>query len=194
MALGVAALMAEGNQSQFQAYPKIPRLYRDCVITEKIDGTNACVVVVEGEHYGTTTRVVGAQSRKRVIYPDSDNFGFAAWVKEHEQQLKELGPGHHFGEWWGLGIQRGYDLDDKRFSLFNPDTANIPPCCDVVPVMYRGQFDTYVPKALCYQLRTMGSRAAPGFMDPEGVVVYHTKARQLFKVTLEDDDQPKGTE
>src|SRR5690242_770744 len=65
------------NLKTFQAWPKIPRLFRRFIITEKIDGTNAAVVVTEdGE--------VLAQSRTRFITPDSDNFGFAAWVKEHE--------------------------------------------------------------------------------------------------------------
>jgi hypothetical protein len=30
---------------EFEAFPKIPRLKRDMVITEKIDGTNACVLI-----------------------------------------------------------------------------------------------------------------------------------------------------
>lgn len=42
------------------------------------------------------------------------------------------------------------------------------------------------------QLRTRGSVAAPGFMKPEGVVVFHTASQQLFKVTLENDDERKG--
>jgi hypothetical protein len=36
-----------------------------------------------------------------------------------------------------------------------------------------------------------GSSASPGFYRPEGVVVYHTAANELFKVTLENDEKPK---
>ena len=28
---------------EFKSFPKIPRLFRDCVITEKLDGTNGIV-------------------------------------------------------------------------------------------------------------------------------------------------------
>ena len=31
--------------TEFKTFGKIPRLFRECVITEKIDGTNACVVI-----------------------------------------------------------------------------------------------------------------------------------------------------
>jgi hypothetical protein len=41
------------------------------------------------------------------------------------------------------------------------------------------------------RLRTGGSIAAPGFMNPEGVVIYHTASKQLFKVTLEKDEESK---
>ena len=34
--------------------------------------------------------------------------------------------------------------------------------------------------------------AAPGFMKPEGVVIYHKAANLLMKKTLEKDEQPKG--
>ena len=37
----------------------------------------------------------------------------------HRLSMTFLVPGRHFGEWWGSGIQRGYGLDEKTFSLFN---------------------------------------------------------------------------
>ncbi|HLE80817.1 MAG TPA: RNA ligase family protein, partial [Dehalococcoidia bacterium] len=106
--------MAEfrSDLEDFQEFGKIYRLSRDCIITEKIDGTNAQVVVLEDGR-------VLAGSRNRWITPEADNFGFARWVKEHEEELRSLGPGRHYGEWWGSGIQRGYGLKEKRFSLFN---------------------------------------------------------------------------
>ncbi|MCJ7726507.1 MAG: hypothetical protein MUP76_09000, partial [Acidimicrobiia bacterium] len=45
----------------------------------------------------------------RWITPEVDNYGFARWVKDHEEELRTgLGAGLHFGEWWGQGIQRRY--------------------------------------------------------------------------------------
>lgn len=41
-------------------------------------------------------------------------------------------------------------------------------------------------------LAITGSTAAPGFMKPEGIVVFHAASRNLYKVTLEKDDAPKG--
>jgi len=174
---------------QFVEFPKIHRLYRQVVVTEKIDGTNACVIVTEDGQ-------VGAQSRSRVITPADDNYGFAAWVAAHAGELRELGPGHHFGEWWGQGIQRKYGLTEKRFSLFNVARwrESRPLCCHVVPVLKTGDpedgFDV-VEEALAH-LRVCGSMAAPGFAKPEGIVAYHAPSNALFKVTLERDQEPKG--
>lgn len=174
--------------STFQAFPKIARLNREIVITEKIDGTNACVIVGED---GT----VAAQSRNRLITPEDDNFGFAAWVRDHADCLRHLGPGYHYGEWWGRGIQRGYGLSERRFSLFNTarwENPHVrPECCCVVPVLHRGVGFDFVHTTLQH-LKAFGSEAAPGFMQPEGIVVWHEASRQLFKVTCENDESPKG--
>jgi hypothetical protein len=175
--------------TDFIPFPKIPRLKRGCVITEKIDGTNAQIVIdAEGN--------VRAGSRNRWITPGNDNFGFARWVQENEEELRGLGEGQHFGEWWGLGIQRGYDLHDRRFSLFNTgrwsDHNVRPSCCHVVPLLYAGDFDTNTVDGVMDTLREVGSEAAPGFMRPEGVIVYMTAARHLYKVLAENDDMPKG--
>lgn len=93
--------------------PKIGRLSRGCTITEKIDGTNASVFIGAYETEGLF--LVG--SRTRWITPTSDNYGFAHWAHSHKDELLQLGPGHHFGEWWGLGIQRRYGQLEKKFSL-----------------------------------------------------------------------------
>lgn len=178
----------------FQAFPKIARLRRHITITEKLDGTNAAVGITEDGR-------VYAQSRKRLITPEADNHGFARWSAANAAPLTDsLGPGLHFGEWWGNGIQRGYGLPngDKRFSLFNTgrwDPEVVEGVVDglyVVPVLYVGPFaDGAVDDALD-RLDEEGSVAAPGFMRPEGVVVYHRASNGLFKVTLEDDGVPKG--
>ena len=176
------------NPPEFKAWPKISRLFRDIVVTEKIDGTNACVVIHEdGRAY--------AQSRTRVLTLDNDNFGFARWVAEHEEELTQLGPGYHYGEWYGLGIQRGYGLDEKRFMLFNThrwaDDDLRPQCCEVATILYTGSFETIEIDAAIADLRARGSVHVPGFAKPEGIVVYHTHANHLFKVTLEKDEQHK---
>jgi hypothetical protein len=177
--------------SEFEAFPKIPRLNRECVITEKIDGTNAQVLITEDGH-------IYAGSRSRIITPADDNFGFAKWVDQNAEELTKLGPGRHFGEWWGSGIQRGYGLPkgEKRFSLFNvsrwSDDALRPTCCHVVPVLYRGPFTTTAVEETLAALKCNGSFAVPFFNRPEGIIVWHDAARQLFKVTCEKDEQPKG--
>ncbi|MDP7733689.1 RNA ligase family protein [Mycobacterium paragordonae] len=180
---------------EFRPWPKTPRLSNSgMVITEKIDGTNAAVIITEdGE--------VGAQSRNRLITPESDNFGFAKWVYENEHVLFEiLGPGYHYGEWWGSGIQRGYGLEkgEKRFSLFNTgrwdadDIGGLVPGLGVVPVLRIHQFDTAVISEVVEDLRANGSYAAPGFMRPEGVIVYVRTLDKVLKVLIENNDIPKG--
>lgn len=170
---------------EFKAFPKIPRLRRELIITEKIDGTNACVVVGEDGQ-------VAAQSRTRFITPDADNFGFAKWVEDHSKELRELGPGYHYGEWWGRGIQRGYGLEDRRFSLFHTYSINHKPdCVEVVPTIREGATFEELDKIL-EQLRDNGSYASPGFMEPEGIIVFHTASRHVYKVLLDKDEVPKG--
>lgn len=195
-------------QPEFQPWPKIARLNRDIVITEKLDGTNAAIGIIPCDMPGCLgvasdcRAIVYAQSRTRLITPEADNFGFAAWVRDNAETLvMDLGPGLHFGEWWGRGIQRNYGLDERRFSLFNtkrfgPQLDHEPfatPSLGVVPVLYEGPYGEHFPVAgVLMDLRYKGSAAAPGFMKPEGIVVWHTAARTMFKVTLEGDEAPKG--
>jgi len=192
----------------FTEFAKIARLSRPCVITEKIDGTNAQVrielranLMPDEEPFvtaWTSDMAMMAGSRTRYIVPGNDNFGFAAWVKEHAESLWALGPGRHFGEWWGSGIQRGYGLPkgERRWSLFNTskwnDDAARPVCCHVVPVLYEGVFDTAIVGRELMALQTCGSMAAPGFNKPEGIVIYHVAGNLYFKKTIEKDDEPKS--
>lgn len=198
------------NDIIFRPFPKIARWSREVIITEKIDGTNASIYIGED---GTML----AGSRSRWITLEDDNFGFAAWVRDHEEELRQLGPGHHFGEWYGLGINRNYGLSERRWALFNvrrwclygehpgripvedPRAEKyqdiLPECCDLVPIMIRSNhghmLSAYVDEAM-EVLRRDGSRAAPGYMNSEGVVIYHVAANTHFKKTLEKDDMPKG--
>lgn len=173
----------------FEPFPKIPRLSRDCVITEKIDGTNAQVYI----SYDGLTLKVG--SRNRWLSLDQDNYGFCRWAVEHQDELMKLGPGRHYGEWWGPGIQRGYGIPEKRFSLFNVgrwNEHNVPSCCHVVPVLHQGAFSESAIDDCIARLRNAGSFAAPGFEQPEGIVIYHQASGQLFKKLLVGDSLPKG--
>lgn len=193
----------------FEPFPKLSRLMRDITITEKIDGTNAGILI---GYEDETDRhpLIHASSRTRWITPENDNFGFAHWVEENKETLiADLGEGMHFGEWWGQKIQRTYGLTEKRFSLFNTrqwaaknghfETAGVAS----TPVLYEGPFTfetgmddtrTVLPWIEAAKLlKRDGSRAAPGFMNPEGIVVYFSAARQAFKYTLNGDGH-KGSD
>lgn len=202
----------------FVEFPKIPRLNREIIVTEKIDGTNAHVWIELWDVYvhnlGHTSGwptdqeymrveldgfdyVMAAGSRTRWLSHKEDNHGFWKWVDANKNELARMGPGRHYGEWWGSGIQRGYGLvkGEKRFSLFNVerwgDQATRPTCCHVVPLIARGPFKIDLIDGCVDDLRTNGSLASPGFMRPEGVIIFHTASRHLYKVTLEKDDVPK---
>ena len=192
---------------EFQGFPKLARWSREIIVTEKIDGTNACILIGDAGEFLTG-------SRTRWITPADDNFGFSRWAHEHKDELMQLGPGRHFGEWWGAGIQRKYGLIEKRFSLFNASRwcahdsqpkeivgadprivkhqERVPACCGVVPVLYQGSMD---PEGIDQSMRYLnecGSRAAPGFRDPEGIVIFHVAAGVGFKKTRKKDGEPKS--
>jgi hypothetical protein len=177
--------------AEFVGFPKMARLSRECIVTEKIDGTNAVVCITEAGDFL-------AGSRTRWVTTEADNFGFARWAHANRDELLKLGPGRHFGEWWGSGIQRGYGLTkgERRFSLFNVarwgEPGTLPACCSLVPVLYRGEFSTAACEAALADLRTGGSRAAPGFAKPEGIVCFHVAGNVGFKKTLDADGVPKG--
>lgn len=69
---------------------------------------------------------------------------------------------------------------------------NTPSCCGIVPELYRGIFDTNVVEECLNNLRKFGSIASPGFMRPEGVVVFHIAGNYGFKKTIEKDEVPKS--
>jgi hypothetical protein len=172
---------------EFRPFQKIARLSRDMIITEKIDGTNGIIAIGEDGEFQ-----VG--SRTRWIIPGDDNYGFAKWAHEHKEELMELGPGVHYGEWWGQGIQRNYGLKEKRFSLFNVSRWSDvrPACCCVVPIIYQGVFSTPAIDLTLNGLAKHGSYAAPGFMKTEGIVIFHVASGNIYKKTIENDDKHKG--
>lgn len=186
--------------TDFISFPKIARYSREVVVSEKIDGTNASIYIgLDGEFL--------TGSRTRWITPDDDNFGFSRWAHANKEDLLTLGPGRHFGEWWGSGIQRNYGLSggERRFSVFNVNryilhegfrTSNtqilLPPCVALVPVLWVGNFEDLNINSVLSNLAQYGSRAVPGFMKPEGIIIYHTASNTMFKKTLEKDDSPKS--
>lgn len=182
-------IVKEEKVMEFVSFKKIPRLNREIIITEKIDGTNAQICITEEGDF-----LVG--SRNRWITPEDDNAGFARWAHANKEELMKLGVGSHYGEWYGQGIQRKYGLTEKRFALFNTarwaDDEVRPKCCGVVPILYQGVFAEYKIQECLDTLDEDGSYAVPGFMKPEGIVIYHTALGGYFKVTLENDEVPKS--
>jgi hypothetical protein len=193
---------------QFQPFPKLSRISTSCIITEKLDGSNAQIVISptapeDSDDPTVVTKValddlpaltfrVGSRSRWITPGKATDNFGFAGWVQRNAIPLMTLGVGQHFGEWYGNGIQCGYGLAEKRFALFNTDrwgahNPNTPICCEVVPTLHKGAFSDVAMEETMSDLRLNGSKAVPGFMKPEGIVVYVHSARAMFKKTFEHD-------
>lgn len=166
---------------EFKAWPKIPRLTNEIFhITEKIDGTNACIVISE-------LNVLFTQSRKQFITPAKDNHGFARWAYENQETLiKDLGPGYHFGEWWGSGIQRGYGLTEKRFSLFNPTKQSS--ICHNIPILVSCNSPS-LEFEIAMLKKTMianGSYVAPGFKKPEGLIIYGEQSKCYWKILFDE--------
>mgnify|MGYP003653427479 CR=1 FL=1 len=166
--------------TEFKAWPKIPRASGENItITEKLDGTNACIVIKEGV-------IVGVQSRKRFITPEDDNYGFALWVSENKDDLLMLGDGYHYGEWAGLGIQKNpHNMVGKKFFLFNAfrwndQNPNRPDCCNVVPVLYQGELTDDCIERVLYKLKECSIQEG---YTAEGIVIYYNKTKRFEKYT-----------
>lgn len=179
--------------TDFVPFQKIPRWSKaqHIIISEKIDGTNAQIVINED----CTELKCG--SRSRWITPEDDNYGFANWAYANKEHLLKLGKGQHFGEWWGYGINRCYNLKEKRFSLFNVlrwgseeqlEKLVTIPQVNLVPVLYQGAFNETIIDLAVKRLEEEGSIAAPGFQNPEGVVIYMPGSRSLYKKTIGFDE------
>ncbi len=192
---------------EFEAFPKMQRVEKMStrfVITEKLDGSNAQIAFdEEGKMF------VGSRNRWLTPGKNSDNYAFAAWCEEHADELRALGAGRHYGEWYGDGIgQRGklyadairaregleYDPSKplRRLALFNTlrwmhsEAQPLPACCELIAVLCEGQGhpEGVMRDAECV-LRTLGSRHVPGMMDPEGFVIYLPGQRVGFKRVFE---------
>lgn len=155
----------------------------------------------------------GSRTRWLNTLKNGDNHGFAKWVQKNAEELFKLGEGRHYGEWYGKGVNRNYGLTENRFALFNVGkwhkeeirlvsvdpktkeekyTEQCPNCCEVVPIIAEGLFTTELIESCIQCLKDNGSIAVPGFMKPEGIIVFHEASGKLFKVTCENDDKSKG--
>ncbi len=180
---------------EFKSWGKIPRDNPFVVtITEKMDGTNACIIIEDGV-------ITGVQSRKRMITPERDNYGFAQWVEDNTEDLLGLGDGYHYGEWAGLGINKNpHDLEGKEFFLFNtfkwnPKNLHRPKCCSVVPILFEGVMTNATIDILLHNLAWNGSGTGS---KPEGIIVFYHTFKSYTKHTIispkgkwRDDEIPK---
>lgn len=182
---------------EFRKWDKTARWGSPFDITEKLDGTNAAVLIrtveLEDDDFSSdpltvsvdgTLYAVAAQSRTRIITAEDDNYGFARWVEDNVHTLvKDLGPGTHYGEWWGAKIQRAYGLTngERYFSLFDHkrygaefEWNTLTPNLSLVPLMnYDDEFTMEALSDAVTALKEHGSFAHSGKFDrPEGVVVH----------------------
>jgi len=211
----------------YPKFPKIPRYVREWQVTEKIDGTNGQIFIkplTEDEILGVTDSpslppcvafvglgadspweygyvAVAAGSRNRWLTPESDNHGFAAWVQANAKELAEVLPaGRHYGEWWGKGIQRGYDMPHKVFTLFDGverygyeiNFGDLPVTMPfVLHWSYGGPPDSL--DLFRYGYSHAADSFGVSYDHPEGVVVRHMPSGHLYKFTYEGDHH-KGQE
>lgn len=185
---------------EFKEWPKIPRGQGETMtITEKIDGTNACVIV-ETNDLGFNV-VVGAQSRTQMLCSKennsldadwinhTDNYGFGRWVRDNENLLEVLGAGYHYGEWAGPGIQKNpHNLENKTFFLFNSDRwrdgrAQRPLGVECVPVLFEGEASR---ENIHKTMDALWASAKDKGYHPEGIVIWYHKTRRYEKLTFEN--------
>ena len=169
---------------EFKAWGKITRGKGQVVtITEKLDGTNACIIIKEG-------KIIGVQSRTRLITPEDDNYGFAKWVYTNQEQLELLGDGYHYGEWYGEGIQKNHHKKDSKYlALFNtfrfheknplPKGVNI----EIVPILFIGALENVNIDDIMVNL-TQASHIEEYIA--EGVIIYYHNTKAFEKYTFKN--------
>lgn len=199
---------------EFREFSKIHRLDKTTIlITQKLHGTNASLWIVptgeidysEAEKPFLTSDgqfLVRPAKRTSFIDLENDNFGFAKFVAKNKDALARcLGPGTWFGEWVGPGINSGEGLKEKQFALFNvlaldDKILNMraaglwPENVDTVPVLFFGPCTDLGKEAerVMTELKESGSKYAPGFMRPEGIVIQVLGTSATFKHVFEQED------
>jgi hypothetical protein len=61
-----------------------------------------------------------------------------------------------------------------------------------VPIIYQGIFLEDAVYCCLQTLIDHGSKAVEGFMNPEGIIIYHAASKCLFKKTIKNDEKGKG--
>lgn len=202
--------LKQDTMGQFKPWGSTTRENKNKTITEKLDGTNACIVAQDGK--------VTAQSRKRIITPDDDNYGFARWVYDNAGALLDtLGYGYHYGEWYGEGIQKNpLGVEGKRFALFHPTKYNEKNGYDLekvdgletVPLLHHGPCDVWTIPNIMQDLNIYGSKvkgaktqdmfsSVPGLegtscvyskaAKAEGIIIWNNETRTRTKMLLDND-------
>ncbi len=202
------AMERADTMGEFKAWGSTPRENKNKTITEKIDGTNACLVITNGK--------IVAQSRKRIITPEDDNYGFAKWAHANAGVLFDtLGYGYHYGEWYGEGIQKNpLGIEGRRFALFHPTKYNEANGYDLskvdgletVPLLHHGQCDVWtIPDIMSdldiYGSKVVGAKRTKIVRDlgdgytyeidkaatAEGIIIWNNETRTRTKMLLEND-------
>lgn len=186
------------TRPDFRKFPKISRLTSPVVVSEKVDGTNGLIYV---DYEGG----VFAGSRNRWLTEADgsvadDNYGFGAWVRMHARDLRgTLGPGYHYGEWFGKGIARNYGLDHRRFYLFAVDrypslvnndlTLHDGTHLGTVPVLHRAvEFDhRHIPEIAA----ELHHSRINSFPRPEGFCIFFEHNHMILKVVLDKHNEKK---
>lgn len=204
--LEAGELPKEDTMGEFRGWGSTTREHKNKTITEKLDGTNAAVVIYNGQ--------VTAQSRKRIITPEDDNYGFAKWVEKNADALKEtLGYGYHYGEWYGEGIQKNpLGIEGKRFALFhatkytqdNGFNLSRVEGLETVPLLHHGQCNMWTIPEIIQDLDIYGTKVkgaktvpvpVPGLEEvlfhraasAEGIIVWNNETKTRTKILLEND-------
>ena len=197
--------------SEFIKWSKTP--HWDIVrlrITQKLDGTNAQILIEDNQPYGLTriragsrTRWLGEITRTNKKHKDGtpyvnetvdDNHGFYKWVMENKEELIEkLGPGRYYGEWCGPGIQNGENLTERGLFLFYPpkNCETLPNGVHLVPEIFNELINlTSISAAIHstrYSLQLLGTQIHNSLLiknptvKPEGLIIQIDSQRYKWR-------------
>lgn len=178
-------------EPEFVTWPKIKRLQGErssLEITQKMDGTNAQLLIEPDGALGVTIHV---GSRSRWLSETQENHGFYKWVQEYKEELaSSLGFGRFYGEFCGPGIQTGEGLKERQLFIFNAQrTDKTPPkfsfdCVQWVPLLYSGPFNWEAVENALSLLQNKGS-IVNGFGNPEGIII-KINGSHIFKLYVRD--------
>lgn len=172
------------HQAQFQGFgddgepimdrnAKLPTL--TFTGTVKIHGTNAGI--------GWDGEQLWAQSRTRIITPESDNYGFAAWVYANKKAIIDTlaewrcivgtyTPLLVYGEWAGKGINSGAAICelDKKFYCFDVQsilTEISPTKPIIIELAHNADTHCYNPEIGWYRILPFTYHLDINFSKPE---------------------------